>query len=196
MRTKNILSIAALIICGLVCVNSVKAEVPPTQTSDEVEVTVNIKFKPIQSIVVNSVQKTVNLEYNTLQNYQEGVSVIMNDHLEVFSSGGFQVKVKANENFTRVEEGTGTETIPAGEVIVQAAPGNGNTGNFGSEGLPLVSLSSNEQPLIGADTGGNFKFHVTYDNTDAGGNFAYLNKHARHEETSYTATVTYSIVAQ
>jgi hypothetical protein len=55
MRTKNILSIAALIICGLVCVNSVKAEVPPTQTSDEV--TVNIKFKPIQSIVVNSGSK-------------------------------------------------------------------------------------------------------------------------------------------
>ncbi len=64
MRTKNILSIAALIICGLVCVNSVKAEVPPTQTSDQV--TVNIKFKPVQSIVVNNGQKTVNLEYYTL----------------------------------------------------------------------------------------------------------------------------------
>jgi hypothetical protein len=57
MRTKNILSIAALIICGLVCVNSVKA-----QTSDDV--TVSIKFKPIQSIVVNAAdQKTVNLVY-------------------------------------------------------------------------------------------------------------------------------------
>ncbi len=195
MRTKNILSIAALIICGLVCVNSVKAEVPPTQTSDEV--TVNIKFKPIQSIVVNSGQKNVNLEYYTLQNYQEGVSVTMNDHLEVFSSGGFQVKVKTNnENFTRVG-GTGTETIPASEVKVQAAPSNGNTGDFGSGGLPQVSLSSNEQPLIGADTGGNFKFNVTYNNTDAGKDFAYLNKHVRPEETSvYKATVTYSIVTQ
>jgi hypothetical protein len=190
MRTKNILSIAALIICGLVCVNSVKAQ---TQTSDNV--TVNIKFKPIQSIVVNSVQKTVNLEYNALQNYQEGVSVIMNDHLEVFSSGGFQVKVKANENFTR--EG-GNETILAEEVKVQAAPSNGNTEDFGSGGLPQVSLSSNEQrPLIGATTGGYFKFHVTYDNKDAGKDFAYLNKHVRPEETSvYKATVTYSIVTQ
>ncbi len=195
MRTKNILSIAALIICGLVCVNSVKAEVPPTQPSDQV--TVNIKFKPVQSIVVNSGQKTVNLEYYTLQNYQEGVSVTMNDHLEVFSSGGFQVKVKTNENFTR-EGGTGTETILASEVKVQAARGTENNGDFGSGGLPQVSLSSNEQqPLIGATTGGNFKFHVTYDNTAAGRNFAYLNKHVRPEETSvYTATVTYSIVAQ
>jgi hypothetical protein len=193
MRTKNILSIAALIICGLVCVNSVKAEVPPTQPSDQV--TVNIKFKPIQSIVVNSGQRTVNLEYNTLQNYQEGVSVTMNDHLEVFSSGGFQVKVKTSGDFTRVK-GTGPETILANEVKVQAAPGTGNTGNFGSEGLPQVDLSSNEQPLIGADTGGNFKFNVTYNNTDAGKDFAYLNKHVRHEETSYTATVTYLIAAK
>lgn len=193
MRTKNILSIAALIICGLVCVNSVKAEVPPTQPSDQ-EVTVNIKFKPIQSIVVNSGQKTVNLEYNTLQNYQEGVSVTMNDHLEVFSSGGFQVKVKTNENFTR--EG-GNETILASEVKVQAARGTGNTGNFGSGGLPQVDLSSNEQPLIGATTGGYFKFNVTYNNTDAGRDFAYLNKHVRPEETSvYKATVTYSIATQ
>lgn len=192
MRTKNILSIAALIICGLVCVNSVKAEVPPTQPSDQV--TVNIKFKPIQSIVVNSVQKTVNLEYYALQNYQEGVFVTMNDHLEVFSSGGFQVEVKTNGDFTR--EG-GNETIPASEVIVQAAPGTGNNGNFGSGGLPQVSLTSNEQPLIGATTGGYFKFNVTYDNRDAGGNFAYLNKHVRPEETSvYKATVTYSIVTQ
>lgn len=192
MRTKNILSIAALIICGLVCVNSVKAEVPPTQPSDQV--TVNIKFKPVQSIVVNSGQKTVNLEYYTLQNYQEGVSVTMNDHLEVFSSGGFQVEVKTNGDFTREE---GNETILAREVKVQAAPGTGNTGDFGSGGLPQVSLSSNEQPLIGATTGGNFKFHVTYDNTADGGNFAYLNKHVRPEETSvYTATVTYLIAAK
>lgn len=192
MRTKNILSIAALIICGLVCVNSVKAEVPLTQTNDEV--TVNIKFKPIQSIVVNSGQRTVNLEYNTLQNYQEGVSVTMNDHLEVFSSGGFQVKVKTSGDFTR--EG-GNETILASEVKVQAALSTGNTGDFGSGGLPQVSLSSDEQPLIGADTGGNFKFNVTYNNTDAGRDFAYLNKHVRPEETSvYKATVTYSIVTQ
>jgi hypothetical protein len=191
MRTKNILSIAALIICGLVCVNSVKAQNP----SNTDNVTVNIKFKPIQSIVVNNGQKTVNLEYYTLQNYQEGVSVIMNDHLEVFSSGGFQVKV-TSENFTR-EGGTGTESIPAGEVKVQATPSNRNTEDFGSGGLPQVSLSSNEQPLIGADTGGYFKFNVTYNNTDAGKDFAYLNKHVRPEEISvYKATVTYSIATQ
>ncbi len=194
MKRRNLFFVSALILFGLSSVNSVKAEVPPTQPSDQV--TVNIKFKPVQSIVVNSGQKTVNLEYYTLQNYQEGVSVTMNDHLEVFSSGGFQVKVKTSGNFTRVG-GTGTETIPASEVKVQAALGTGNTGDFGSGGLPQVSLSSDEQPLIGADTGGNFKFHVTYDNTAAGGNFAYLNKHVRPEETSvYTATVTYSIVAQ
>lgn len=192
MKRRNLFFVSALILFGLSSVNSVKAEVPSTQPSDQV--TVNIKFKPIQSIVVNNDQKTVNLEYYTLQNYQEGVSVIMKDHLEVFSSGGFQVEVKTNGDFTRVG---GNETILASEVKVQAAPGTENNGDFGSGGLPQVSLSSNEQPLIGATTGGYFKFNVTYDNTAAGGNFAYLNKHVRPEKTSvYTATVTYSIVTQ
>jgi hypothetical protein len=38
---------------------------------------------------------------HTLQNYQEGVSVNMDDHLEVFSTGGFEVKVKTDGDFTR-----------------------------------------------------------------------------------------------
>jgi hypothetical protein len=39
----------------------------------------------------------------------EGVSAIMNDHLEVFSTGGFEVKVSTDGDFTR----TGGETILA-----------------------------------------------------------------------------------
>jgi hypothetical protein len=190
MRTKNILSIAALIICGLVCVNSVKADVPPTQTSDEV--TVNIKFKPIQSIVVNSVQRTVNLEYYTLQNYQEGVSVTMDDHLEIFSTGGFIVTVKASGDFTRTT-GDGDDIIPAGDVFVSATLAEDT-----SIGTPAdaTGLTIGGKTLITADAGGTaLKYNVTYDNTAAGAGNNYINNYIHPDlpESVYTAKVTYTI---
>ena len=101
MRTKNILSIAALIICGLVC------EQRESANSNSDNVTVNIKFKPIQSIVVNPAadHQTVDLVYATKDDYANGVSETRDNHLEIFSTGGFEVKVSAGGDFTR----TGTE---------------------------------------------------------------------------------------
>lgn len=182
MRTKNILSIAALIICGLVCVNSVKADVPPTQTSDEV--TVNIKFTPIQSIVVNSAQKTVNLVYATKDDYANGVSAEMPDHLEIFSTGGFEVKVSTDGDFTRTAGGT----IDADDVTVTASTDN--------ETFTGVALSTNPATLITATEGGRaLKYNVTYDNIAAGKSDAYINKYISEdsEESVYTAKVTYTI---
>jgi hypothetical protein len=186
MRTKNILSIAALIICGLVCVNSVKAQ---TQTSDNV--TVNIKFKPIQSIVVNSAQKTVNLVYATKNNYANGVFAEMLDHLEVFSTGGFEVKVSTDGDFTR----TADDFISAADVILKATRGTDTSiGSFKN-----VKLSTTPNVLITANKGGRaLKYNVTYDNT-AGANDAYINKYIYNESESvsvYTATVTYTITTK
>lgn len=180
MRTKNILSIAALIICGLVCVNSVKAQV-----SDNVKV--NIKFKPIQSIVVNSAQKTVDLVYATKDNYANGVSAEMLDHLEVFSTGGFIVTANTDGDFTR----TGGGTIPANNVTVIATHGTSTTiGTFTN-----VGLSTAPTTLITADEGGTaLNYNVTYDNT-AGASNVYINNyiHGDSPESIYTATVTYTI---
>jgi len=179
MRTKNILSIAALIICGLVCVNSVKA-----QTSD---VTVNIKFQPIQSIVVNSAQKTVDLVYKDENDYANGVSAEMLNHLEVFSTGGFIVTANTDGDFTR----TADSSIPAANVKVKATNGTGtNNGTFTE-----VALSTAPTTLITATEGGRaLKYNVTYDNT-AGASDAYINKYKKADETVsvYTAKVTYTI---
>jgi hypothetical protein len=184
MRTKNILSIAALIICGLVCVNSVKA-----QTSDNV--TVNIKFTPIQSIVVNSAQKTVNLVYATKDDYANGVSAEMLNHLEIFSTGGFIVTVKASGNFTRT---TGDDIIPAGDVLVSATLGEDTSIGTPADATGLTTIGG--KTLITADEGGRaLKYNVTYDNIAAGKSDAYINKyiHGDSPESIYTATVTYTI---
>jgi hypothetical protein len=186
MRTKNILSIAALIICGLVCVNSVKAQ---TKTSDNV--TVSIKFKPIQTIVVNPNQKTVNLVYKTKDHYASGVSETRNDHLEIFSTGGFEVKVSTDGDFTR----KGGGTISADSVTVKADFGTGT--DNGKFTFTEVALSTTPKTLITADKGGRaLKYNVTYDNT-AGANDAYINKYISEDsekgESVYTAKVIYTI---
>lgn len=187
MRTSNFFSIAAFIICGMVCVNSVKAEVSD-QVSDNV--TVNLKFKPVQSIVVNPYQETVNLVYATKDDYRDGVSEKMEDHLTVFSTGGFVVNVKSDGDFKR---GDGTMVIPAGDMKITVENGTDNTetANFTTQ-----SLSTSDLPVITANKGGNeLKYNVTYDNKTAESSYDYINRyiHGDGSESVYMAQVTYTI---
>lgn len=179
MKRKNLFFVSALILFGLANVNSVKAE------SDEA--TVNIKFRPIQSIVVNPGQKTVDLVYATNADYANGVSAEMLDHLEVFSTGGFTVTANTGGDFTRTAGGS----ISAADVILKATQGTSTTiGSFTD-----VPLSTTPTTLITATEGGTtLKYNVTYDNT-AGASDAYINKYIKDDgtESVYTAKVTYTI---
>lgn len=190
MRTSNFFSIAALVICGMVCVNSVKAQV-----SDKV--TVNLKFKPMQSISVNTEQKEVNFVYESEADYLNGVTLATHaKHLKVFSTGGFEVKVNAsNENFA--SENTNL-TIPVDHVSVTATASDGNPiTNYTSIGTKQP-LDVVEKMIIKSSEGGTkLEFDVEYDNTgDSSG--AYINGynkgHVEGGATVFTTTVTYSIV--
>ena len=185
MKRKNLFFVSALILFGLATVNSVKAE-------DNDVVTVNLKFQPIQSIVVNPDQKTVDLLYASKDDYADGVSAEMPDHLEVFSTGGFIVQANTGgDDFTRIGGGT----IPASDVILKATQGTDTS--IGS--VSDVSLSTTPTTLISSTTTGgtSLKYNVTYDNTAAGGSNNYINKYVYSDspESVYTATVTYTIAA-
>lgn len=185
MKTKNFLSIAALMICGLVCVNNVKAEGTPTKTDNAI---VNIKFQPVQSIVVNPASKIVDIVYKTKDNYADGVSIQKDDHLEVFSTGGFQVNVSIDKDFTRTAGGT----IDADDVTVKANLGASTTIGIFYE----VALSTTPTLFIAGTSGGTaLKYNVTYDNTAGAGN-VYIDKYVHPDtpESVYTGTVTYTIL--
>lgn len=194
MRTNNFFSIAALVICGLVCFSNVKASTPAGGTSIATSdpVTVNIKFKPIQSIVVNSSQKTVDLEYITKDDYANGVSVTKDDHLEVFSTGGFIVSVASNGDFMESDNAE-TSKIDAAEVTIVAK--NGSETNNGQ--FEQVTLSTAPTQLISSNTGGTkLNYSITYNN-QAGANNKYINKYMHNDvETVYTAEVTYTIATK
>ncbi len=192
MRTRNFFSIAALVICGMVCVTNVKGEGSGATSNP---VTVNLKFKPVQSIVVNPDQETVDLVYAKKDDYRDGVSKIMEDHLTVFSTGGFVVSVEAlSENFMRIGgTETETETIPLEDVIIRAVNGT----NTAEADFSDVELSTNPSTLITSDVGGNeLKYSVTYNS--AGSGYKYINKyiHPDNPESGsvYTAEVIYTIV--
>ena len=151
--------------------------------------TLNVKLHPIQTIVIDG-DNTVDLVYQTKDDYSKGVTANMNDHLIVYSTGGFAVKVRSeNENLVRKE---GESKIPVNTINLVATLGKGN--ESGSK-FSAVTLDTSDKNLISSDVGGtDLKFNVAYSGI---GNNDYVNKYYNVEKpTVYTTTVTYTIEAQ
>ena len=142
------------------------------QQSDNV--TLNIILRPIQTITVNPLQKTVDLVYDSVDKYEQGNSSRQTEHLEIFSSGGFAVQV------------SGTSFEMDGDIKIIADPVQPNpTYSFTS-----VDLNQTPTDLIVGGRGGRQKFNVTYDNS--GGANKYFDK----EYKTYTSEITYTITAR
>jgi hypothetical protein len=150
------------------------------------EVTVNIKFKPIQTIVVND-GLVVDFLYETPTQYQNGLpAVVVTDQLTVNSTGPFIVKVSSTDFIA-----TGLDPISAGDMTVTAIKGTGN--NRSNYTIPDVVLTNSNQPFITSPGGGmGLNFNVKYDNTGFDETYVDMVKNA---ETTYTATVTYTILS-
>lgn len=142
------------------------------QQSDNV--TLNIILRPIQNITVNTLQKSVDLVYDSAEKYESGTTSRQTEHLEIFSSGGFAVQV------------SGTSFEMDGDIKIIADPVQPNpTYSFTS-----VDLSQTPTDLIVGGRGGRQKFNVTYDNS--GGANKYFDK----EHKTYTSEITYTIISR
>lgn len=184
MKAKNLLFSGALILLGLTNVKNVIAE-----NTDNVYV--SLKFRPVQSIVINA--DSVNLIYATASDYNTGKDVEQADHITLFSTGGFTVHVKASADFTRTAGGT----IPVGDVLIVASAGS-KASNGTTTFAPATGLSETGHSLITSDKGGrDIKYNVKYDNKTAGGSDNYIDKFIAVDvnESVYTTTVTYTIAA-
>ena len=173
--------IASFLVLGLVKVSA--------QTATD-NVTLNVKLHPIQTLVVNPAQKEVNLDYTTVADYKDGVSSKQADHLTVYSTGGFEVKVKSAGNLTETK--SGSETIAANSIQITATSG---TSGLTAATYNSASLESTEKSLITSTTGGvDKKINIEYKGAGAD---AYVNKYiAGQNPTIYTTTVTYTIVSK
>lgn len=158
-------------------------------TASAQNVTLNVVLKPIQTLVVNNQQKIVNLEYSTTDHYANGVESNNTDHLNIYSTGGFQVKVKSGNAVLQ----NGGKQIQANSIQVKATPGSDAVN--GAQYAQNVTLSANETTLVSSTNGGvNKKISVQY--KGAGGN-EYINNYiANQNPTVYSTELTYTIVSQ
>ena len=152
-------------------------------------VTLNVRLKPIQTLVVNNAQKIVNLDYVTKDDYANGVSSLNADHLTIFSTGGFQVKVKSANAALQ----NGGKNIQANTIQLKASAGTDAVN--GAQYAQGATLSANETTLVTSTVGGVDK-KISIEYKGAGAN-AYLDNYiAGQDPTVYTTELTYTIIAQ
>ena len=159
-------------------------QVTTAQQSDHV--TLNVTLAQVQSISVNSGQKTVTLAFETASDYQNGVSSPQTDHLNVSSTTSFQVNVKAEGDLSN-----GTENIPVNTITITPTVTSGYAdAEPGGETLTGTSLSTSDQGIITSATNGTVETHYDVEYKASGGD-DYINKPAG----TYATTVTYTITA-
>lgn len=183
---KKLFSLVAVVGCCLVS-NVTSAQ----EGSKSAQATLNVNLYPIQTIEIAG-DKTVNLDYKSKDDYANGVKADMADHLTVYSTGGFAVKVKSeteNLNYSRVEN----DHIEANTINLKASKGTGNS--LVAANFKDVALSNEYKNLITSTVGGSsLKFNVAYQGQ---GDNNYINKYYNVESPNvYTTTVTYTIEAQ
>lgn len=156
-------------------------------------VSLRIRFLPVQTISVNPSQEVVELLYDNVEDYENGVTAEYNDHLTVFSVGGFQVNVSANGvNF---EEQSSERTLPLSDMVVRATNGSGNSliHEFNN-----VALSTTQNTLIASEKGGrDLHYNVTYDNSVAGSDGIYRENYSTsgNTESVFGVEITYTITS-
>src|SRR5690606_8123284 len=117
----------------------------------------NLKINSIQSIAVGGAN--VALEFKTVDDFTSGVETEMQDHLTVFSTGGFTVFVKTTSDLKGGP--TGSDIIEASRIKVTASKGTGST--LASPSFTPVNLKTTPQFLIRSTEGGSGeKFNVSY----------------------------------
>src|SRR5690554_882225 len=144
--------------------------------------TLNLKINSFQSI---NVAGNINLEYRSIEDFSSGVETTMQDHLSVFSTGGFVVYVKAASDLIN-----GSEIIEAEKIKITASKGSISTL---SPIFTPVNLKTSPQALIKSSDGApTDRFSVTY---KALGNNANVNKHKGGSSAVFQTTIIYSIEA-
>ena len=197
MKTKNFLLTGALLIVALFSVNGVMAQVPSAYGANRVSsdaVTVNLKFAPIQSIQVNPNQKEINFVFDSPTDYTNGLAAeektqTQTDHLTVYHSGPFNVKVKSSGFLNGTEELEGIDHV---KVLASIGANSNIKENVDLEFHEVSLAATSGADFISSQIGGmGFTFDVTYDHV--GDITKYINHNFNSTEKTYVATVTYEI---
>lgn len=181
---KKLFIASLMMVCGI-------ATQAQTNTDN---VTLNVKLNPIQTLIVKIGQETVDLDYVSRADYLNGVSSTQNNHLNVFSTGGFEVKVKSAGDLINNATAGPNGNIDASSIKITAIEGTQDA-LTGAKHEQNVLLSDTEGLIVSSTKGARDK-NIDIEYQAAGGD-AYLDKYvANQTPTTFTTTVTYTIYAK
>lgn len=155
-------------------------------------ISLNVKLGPIQTLVVNSNQKNVDLIYSNKSDYANGVTNKNDNHLTVYSTGGFQVKVKSSTVTLNNSIQAATEnSIKTNSISITPSAG---TDGLNEAVYTQKLLSTKDQTIVSSKFGGvDKKISVTYKGAGAD---AYVNNYiAGQSSTIFSTVITYTIIA-
>jgi len=150
-------------------------------------VKLNIVFNHVQNLTINPLQTETTLVYNTQADYENGVETVQKEHLTVFSTAAYVVKVRvADEEFVQTA-GLGQQHMSLPNITISAIPvvqGNRvlvETKVLGTDGRSIIS--SDNAAL-------NDVYDVSY--RGPGGNL-FLDYVSKNGQNVFSNTVLYSI---
>ena len=156
--------------------------------------TLNVYLADVRSIKINPSQTVVNLSFLNANDYSNGVANLQSSHLEVTSTGGYIIKVKASSNNLV----NGSNNIPVSSINLKPTLATSSTGvatnSVAGGGAALASIYLYEVGLSAAPklivesgkSAAKALYNIIY---KANGGPDYINA----VPGNYTTTITYSI---
>ncbi len=169
------------------------------QATNQSSAELNILLHPIQTIIVNPGQTTVNLEFKTKEAYKNGVESKQINHLNIYSTGGFEIKASAISDKLTSTAST-TATLELADILLtsseSAAGGLSGASYLSNIPIPVTASPASGSLLVSHTSGGVDKnIDITY--KAAPDENAYVNKYIRSQSpTEYTTTIIYQIAAK
>lgn len=127
-------------------------KVMPAWAQHSATVSVNVILNPVQVINVNPNQQTVNIEYKSVSDYENGVEVVQQEHILVFSTSPYEVNVSMPDGFANAPENLSEMSFPTIEIAATARNDVGETSQsfieLSSIGKRLISNTHPQQSTL------------------------------------------------
>ena len=168
----------------IICICTIIASCFSVKAQNNAQANLNVQLNTIQSIRINEGQSDVTIALNTADEYINGKSSSLQDHIEIMSSSDYEIKVSASSNLVG-----DAASIDIGTVSIIPSLGSIGESTQGALNLSPINLSLADNTIVQSSQGDskrsfNIEYHVS-------GGEEYLNK----PTGSYNTLITYTIIA-
>lgn len=157
-----------------------------SQTSGSVSITISLH--PIQILKINPTQSEVLISYENEEDYQQGVVILQENHLTVFSTSGFEVSVFSSALPDIETQGQEAQLTPIqiGVLVPESVSGAMNVANIQLQHFKQSIISSNRQDF-------GISFDIEYQGLGENIYLEYQNQSKNMQPSIVSTKVIYSL---